>query len=330
MSTINKLEKKFGRYAIRNLSLYIVICFVASYLLQNAAEDIYLKLVFSPYHIFVEHQVWRLFTWILTTPDEFTVFTLIMMFFYYSIGNSIERSIGSFMYNLYIFGSLFLTTIGATVVGAVQYFSYREEIDACSKLINSNDPSEIINFTGDFSAERFEKAADFVADTYVNGAYMTYFLLIGLFLGFALVHSDAIVLLYFLIPFKVSWLAIFDMVMLAIQFIGTNNPYIRVNIVTYLLAFGIMYLIIRKNTSRHGFAYTRATSSMKRRPAPEPKDKSQIGQVVNMPTSISKHKCAICGRSEKDDIELEFRFCSKCNGNYEYCKDHLYNHEHVK
>ena len=41
---------------------------------------------------------------------------------------------------------------------------------------------------------------------------------------------------------------------------------------------------------------------------------------------VTKHKCAVCGRTEKDDPNLEFRFCSKCNGNYEYCQDHLYTH----
>ena len=37
-----------------------------------------------------------------------------------------------------------------------------------------------------------------------------------------------------------------------------------------------------------------------------------------------------CGRTELDHPELEFRYCSKCNGNYEYCQDHLFTHEHVK
>ena len=37
-----------------------------------------------------------------------------------------------------------------------------------------------------------------------------------------------------------------------------------------------------------------------------------------------------CGRTELDDSSLEFRFCSKCNGNYEYCQDHLFTHQHVK
>ena len=48
------------------------------------------------------------------------------------------------------------------------------------------------------------------------------------------------------------------------------------------------------------------------------------------PNGIAKHKCAICGRTEKDDPNLEFRFCSKCNGNYEYCQDHLFTHKHVQ
>lgn len=27
---------------------------------------------------------------------------------------------------------------------------------------------------------------------------------------------------------------------------------------------------------------------------------------------------------------LDFRFCSKCDGNYEYCSDHLFTHQHVR
>ena len=45
---------------------------------------------------------------------------------------------------------------------------------------------------------------------------------------------------------------------------------------------------------------------------------------------ITRHKCAICGRTELDDENLEFRYCSKCEGNFEYCMDHLYTHEHVR
>ena len=45
---------------------------------------------------------------------------------------------------------------------------------------------------------------------------------------------------------------------------------------------------------------------------------------------VTRHRCAVCGRTELDHPELEFRFCSKCNGNYEYCQDHLFSHRHVE
>ena len=45
---------------------------------------------------------------------------------------------------------------------------------------------------------------------------------------------------------------------------------------------------------------------------------------------ITRHKCAICGRTDESDQDLEFRFCSKCNGNYEYCQEHLFTHKHVE
>ena len=48
------------------------------------------------------------------------------------------------------------------------------------------------------------------------------------------------------------------------------------------------------------------------------------------PMSVAKHKCAICGRTSEEYPDLEFRFCSKCNGNYEYCQDYLFTHTHVQ
>ena len=37
-------------------------------------------------------------------------------------------------------------------------------------------------------------------------------------------------------------------------------------------------------------------------------------------SKISRHRCCECKKTEKDDENLEFRYCSKCNGSYEYCK----------
>jgi hypothetical protein len=42
------------------------------------------------------------------------------------------------------------------------------------------------------------------------------------------------------------------------------------------------------------------------------------------------HRCTVCGITEKDDPQMDFRYCSTCEGDYEYCIEHLKNHEHVK
>lgn len=303
MKFLYKLESKYGKYAIKNLSLYIVIIFAFSYFLALLLPDVYMLLIFSPYEIFVEHQFWRIFTWIFTMPGSFNVFTLIMLFFYYSIGTSIEMSIGTFMYNLYIFGGMFFTTIGITVASAISYFTI-------------NDSSNFISFLGGEIA----------------GYYLTYFMTISIFLGYALVHSDSFVLLYFFIPVKTTWLAFADVIWLMYYFVELNNIICRVAIVASVLNAILFYYISRKYSSRRRpvSAYIKRKSSDR----DTGRKREQAGKAtverITMPEGVTRHKCAICGRTEKDDDMLEFRFCSKCKGNYEYCSEHLFTHEHVK
>ncbi|HEX9060433.1 MAG TPA: hypothetical protein VF941_09660, partial [Clostridia bacterium] len=42
------------------------------------------------------------------------------------------------------------------------------------------------------------------------------------------------------------------------------------------------------------------------------------------------HKCTICGITEKDNPNMDFRYCVDCEGDHEYCMDHLDSHEHIK
>ena len=88
-------------------------------------------------------------------------------------------------------------------------------------------------------------------------------------------------------------------------------------IVAALLDFVIFYLIARNPQG------IRATVKQKKRQV-------VYKQAAKREMSETRHKCAICGRTEKDAPSLEFRYCTKCEGNYEYCSDHLFTHEHVK
>ena len=279
MNFINKLERKLGRYAINNLSLYIVLAYGIGYLLTLTGSVEFICL--NPYLIF-HGQVWRIISWVLVPPSSFDLFTIIMLFFYYSIGTALERTWGTFKYNLYIFSGILFSIIGAIVL----YFIY------CGMGLDGA-----------------------MAGTVVSRGFSTYYINLSIFLAFALTYPNTQVLLFFVIPIRMKWMAIVYAIMVGYDFIiGRTGDKIAIG--ASLLNFVIFFLLTR-NYKRY------SPGEIHRRR----KFKSQT--ATNSP-NVSKHKCAVCGRTEKDGDNLEFRFCSKCNGNYEYCQDHLFTHEHIK
>lgn len=146
-----------------------------------------------------------------------------------------------------------------------------------------------------------------------------------LFLAFATLFPEITVLIFFIIPVKVKWLGWLSAVMLLIQFItGASwryRVYILFSLFNYFLFFGPeLYRIIRSWIRRESY-YKK--SSLYQRPQPS---RPGTGNV----TRVAFHRCHICGKTELDDPNMEFRYCSQCGGNYEYCMDHLYNHEHIQ
>ncbi len=292
---IYKLEQKFGKYAIRNLPLYIVIVSALSYVFELFVPEFYAKLVFSPYFIFAEHEYWRIFTWIFTTPQGFNILTLVMLAMYYYFGSAVEAGIGTFMFNLYVFGGMLITTVSVTVTSAICYFM-------------ADDMESYMN----------------LAYGEVAGYYLTYFMYVSIFLCYALVYSESVLLLNFLFPVKAKWLGLVDIVWLVYYFVKLDNIICRVAIVASVLNCVFLYVV----TKRYSYRKKKTVAYLKRKTAAVKNSMSNDKKVV--PIGITRHKCAICGRSEKDDPELEFRFCSKCKGNFEYCSEHLYTHEHVQ
>lgn len=276
MNFLNKMERKFGRYAIHNLSLYIIGGYVIGYILYFLAPDVlYNYLSLEPYYI-LRGQIWRLVTWVLIPPEDPGLFTIIMLMLYYSLGNSLERTWGAFRYNAYIF-----TGVVSTIVGAFILFF-------------------ILGGNGIFGSALFS----------------TYYINMSIFLAFAVCYPNMELLFYFIIPIKVKWFGILYSVYILISFFSTNWVG-KVAIIASLFNFVLFFLMTRK--------YSRVSPKEIRR---KQTFKRQINQGAA--PGITKHKCAVCGRTELDGDNLEFRFCSKCEGNYEYCQDHLFTHTHVR
>ncbi len=168
-----------------------------------------------------------------------------------------------------------------------------------------------------FSGVIFTIIGSFIVYFATGQVYLldTYYINMSLFLAFAFVYPDMQLLLMFLIPVKIKWLAYLDMAFFAYSFF-VGNVGTKIAIAMSLLNFGIFFFAFMRrkipdiNTLKRRNAYKKAV----RKPA----------------SGISKHRCAVCGRTSDSDPDLEFRFCSKCNGNYEYCQDHLFTHTHVE
>lgn len=285
MKFIDKLERKFGRFGIPNLTIYMIVCYVIGYALMIVNPGILNWLSLEPAYI-LRGQVWRLVTWILYPPSTSGVlwFAIAVLFFYYPIGTSLERTIGTFKYTLYILSGVIFTILGAFIL----YF-----------LLGGN--------------------------VLVGNVFSTYYISLSTFLAYAMCYPDMQVLLMFIIPVKMKWMAIFYVVIVVyemIQYVMAGAWYLVIPIVASLLNFIIFYFGT-KDFSRYNPKEIHRRNEFRRAMEPQGRMKSGSG-------SVTKHKCAICGRTELDDPNLEFRFCSRCNGNYEYCQDHLFTHTHVK
>ena len=119
---LEKLEKKFGRYAINNLIIYLLIGYAIGYLLQFGQRFTgvgYLNyLTLEPYYI-LRGQVWRLISWVIIPPDTSVIWAVIMFMLYYQLGTTLERTWGAFKFNVYIFGGMLFTVLGAFIVFAI-------------------------------------------------------------------------------------------------------------------------------------------------------------------------------------------------------------------
>ena len=285
MKFIDKLERKFGRFGIPNLTIYMIVCYVIGYALMIVNPGILNWLSLEPAYI-LRGQVWRLVTWVLYPPSTSGVlwFAIAVLFFYYPIGTSLQRTIGTFKYTLYILSGVIFTILGAFIL----YF-----------LLGGH--------------------------VLVGNVFSTYYISLSTFLAYAMCYPDMQVLLMFIIPVKMKWMAIFYVVIVVyemIQYIMAGAWYLVIPIVASLLNFIIFYFGT-KDFSRYNPKEVHRRNEFRRAMEPQGRMKSGSG-------SVTKHKCAICGRTELDDPNLEFRFCSRCNGNYEYCQDHLFTHTHVK
>lgn len=167
---------------------------------------------------------------------------------------------------------------------------------------------------------------------FVVGVATMSYVNLSMFFAFATLFPDMQVLLFFIIPVKVKWLAWVDAAFFAftiVRLLIAGHPLYALLPVIAILNYLLFFASDIGDTL--GYWKRRAGSRMGRKTGPK---------VINFNNAKTKtkagakeaylHKCAVCGKTDVSDPGMEFRYCSKCNGYYCYCIDHINSHIHIQ
>ena len=146
---------------------------------------------------------------------------------------------------------------------------------------------------------------------------------LSMFFAFAFLFPDTTVLLFFILPVRMKWLAYLDGALFAfdiIKAIGAHNWAGVVLPIVALLNFAVfIWPEVHYLKERAKYQNSRKTVQFRQAQQQQAKQAQQQGY---------RHKCAVCGRTDTDYPDLQFRYCSKCVGYYCFCQDHIFNHVH--
>ena len=168
----------------------------------------------------------------------------------------------------------------------------------------------------------------------ILGTYASaYYLNLSLFLALATLFPDNRVLLMYIIPIKMKYLAWVYLIMAVVDVLRGDYSSVFA-LLNYFLFFGKDCVNVLPGQDRVGsrkmnWGFGRNQQSRGNRSASYQRTAhTQQKKVVDMPTY--RHKCTICGKTDVTNPELEFRYCSKCHGYYCYCENHINNHAHIQ
>lgn len=292
MNFIDRLEKRYPHFGVSNLMIYVIAISGLGMLISMVNPYIYYQyLSLDFYQIFHHGQVWRLITFLLCPSAGGSGSSGL---FWFVIMAWVYYSIGS---NLERIWGRFRFTLfylsGIVMILIVTLAAYL--------IMGIVYPAQEVGIW---------------LGMQVTLEYVTE----SLFLAFALVFPDVQFLLFFIIPVKAKWLSIFYFALDAyqiIQGIMMKSYYPVALIVVSLINIFIFFFFAKGRPGMAAHARQTKRKAEFKQKMHESREKGPI------------HRCAICGRTELDAPELDFRYCSKCDGRYEYCSEHLFTHEHV-
>ncbi len=292
MNFIDKLERKFGRFGIPNLMRYIVLINVLGAIIGFVDVGIYFEYMALDIDQVLHGQVWRLVTFVLR-PQIMMGDTFVDIL-WFALWLYVNYHIGlnlERLWGTFRFNLFYFSGVFAVVIITIA--------------------------TGMITKAAWGLDIGNVLSQYVTLDYLDD----SLFLALACMFPNMEFYMYFILPIKAKWLSLVYVILVGYEFVicissGAILGYFTAALIGISLLNCLLFYVFAR-----GKTGMKATVKQKKR-------KMEFKQQAKDPAG-PRHRCAICGRTEKDAPQLEFRYCSKCEGNYEYCSDHLFTHEHV-
>ena len=142
----------------------------------------------------------------------------------------------------------------------------------------------------------------------------------AMFLAYAMTYPDAIVNLFFILPLKIKWLAWIELALYGIDIV--RSAMMGLWGMALLPVIALLNLIVF-------FApdLQRKADQVRARNRPQAIKFRKAVQEQQKQKGYT-HKCCICGKTDTDYPDMQFRYCSKCKGYHCFCEEHIYNHTH--
>ena len=270
---IDRFCAKHPRFGIPNLMKVIMIIQVAVYVLNLVAGGRLIGYVMPFFRdLIFQGELWRLVTFVFI-PNASSPFSLILMcYFYYWIGQTLEQTLGTAKFNLFYLSGVVLSILSGLILG--------------------------------------------YADIY--------YLNLSIFLIVATLYGEMQVLLFFVVPIKMKWMALIDVALILVDVAQYASAGIWVMALLPVASF-VNYFIF----TWPFWSYKLGIVRRKADPQVINFKKVQRQAEKKAQSSPYRHKCAVCGVTDADDPNMEFRYCSRCDGYFCYCMDHINNHVHV-
>jgi hypothetical protein len=233
-----------------------------------------MRLALIPQRV-LDGEWWRLVTFAFTPPGDHPIFVIFYFMLFYMFGTSLELHWGAFKYNVFLLTGYVANLAGAFIALAI----LRKSMAGGEQALES-------------------------------GVFSNAFLYGSIFLAFARLYPDFTIMLFFIVPVRIKWLAmlgLFGYVLTMLTGDWMSRMAATASLANYLLFFGPEHWRQAKYMRRRQEFYIKAKKS-----AAKP-----------------RHECAVCGVTSDDSPKMLFRYCSKCAGQRCYCPEHIGNHEHV-